>query len=62
MLRTHYRQPIDWTVTALEESGSHAEPLVRRRSATSSPASEIVDVGVLDALGDDLNTPAARRA
>ena len=28
MLRTHYRQPIDWTVRALEESGGDARSLV----------------------------------
>jgi cysteinyl-tRNA synthetase len=57
MLRTHYRQPIDWTVEALEE----AESALSRwydvvgdveAGATIAPA-------VLDALGDDLNTPAA---
>ena len=30
MLRTHYRQPIDWTVKALEEAESDARSLVRR--------------------------------
>ncbi len=57
MLRTHYRQPIDWTLKALEE----AERTLDRWYATlsddevgSEPGSE-----VLDELADDLNTPAA---
>jgi cysteinyl-tRNA synthetase len=52
MLKTHYRQPIDWTVRALEEA-----------EATLHSWSEIADMGasqatadVLDALADDLNT------
>ena len=31
MLRTHYRQPIDWTVRALEEAERELERMVRRR-------------------------------
>jgi cysteinyl-tRNA synthetase len=67
MLRTHYRQPIDWTVRALEES----ETVLRRfcgrikqfdfarrgmhtkaRNLSSNPSPEIIE-----ALADDLNTP-----
>jgi cysteinyl-tRNA synthetase len=67
MLRTHYRQPIDWTVRALEES----ETVLRRfcgrikqfdfarrgmstkeRDLTLNPAPEVIE-----ALADDLNTP-----
>jgi len=57
MLRTHYRQPIDWTVKALEEAEA---TLDRWYDAVddAEPASEIAP-GVLDALSDDLNTPAA---
>jgi cysteinyl-tRNA synthetase len=57
MLRTHYRQPIDWTVKALEEAEA---TLDRWYDAVGDvePASEIAP-GVLDALADDLNTPAA---
>jgi len=58
MLRTHYRQPIDWTVRALEE----AEQTLA--SWTAFP--EFTDAGgadpapeVLEALADDLNTPKA---
>ena len=57
MLRTHYRQPIDWTVKGLEESSKtidrwYAE--VGDTSPADSPAPTVVD-----ALVDDLNTPAA---
>ncbi len=39
MLRTHYRQPIDWTVRgARGEREETLDRLVRRRSATSQPA------------------------
>jgi cysteinyl-tRNA synthetase len=67
MLRTHYRQPIDWTVRALEES----ETVLRRfcgrikqfdfarrgmptkaRNLPLNPPPEIIE-----ALADDLNTP-----
>jgi cysteinyl-tRNA synthetase len=57
MLRTQYRQPIDWTVNALEEAES---TLSRWCEAVgeAEPGGEIAP-GVSDALGDDLNTPAA---
>ena len=57
MLRTHYRQPIDWTVKALEEAEA---TLDRWYDAVGDiePAGEIAS-GVFDALSDDLNTPAA---
>jgi cysteinyl-tRNA synthetase len=57
MLRTHYRQPIDWTVKALEE----AEATLDRwydEIGDVAPAPEIAPA-VLEALADDLNTPAA---
>src|SRR6202522_1311754 len=57
MLRTHYRQPIDWTVKALEE----AEAALDRwydEVGDVEPSTEIAP-GVLEALDDDLNTPVA---
>ncbi len=58
MLRTHYRQPIDWTVQALEEAEktldrwySLAEPVATEPQAEDAS-------GWLDSLADDLNTPA----
>ena len=54
MLRTQYRQPIDWTVKAAEEAES---TLLRWRAHDVVPAAP--DRGVLEALEDDLNLPAA---
>ena len=58
MLRTHYRQPIDWTVRGLEESERalerFAEAASRVTDARVSPSDAL-----LDAIGDDLNTPQA---
>ncbi len=58
MLRTHYRQPIDWTDRALAESVTIYETL---RQALIGSASEKATVNskVIEALSDDLNTPAA---
>jgi cysteinyl-tRNA synthetase len=56
MLRTHYRQPMDWTVRGMKESWETldrwygiAEPLANRR----------VGDAFLAALCDDMNTPQA---
>jgi cysteinyl-tRNA synthetase len=53
MLRTHYRQPIDWTVQALSET---QQTLLRWYE--DAPAGGSIDAGVIEALSDDLNTPA----
>jgi cysteinyl-tRNA synthetase len=57
MLRTHYRQPIDWTVKALEE----AEATLNRwyGAVGDVEAGNEILAPVFDALSDDLNTPAA---
>jgi len=53
-LKTHYRQPIDWTVKALEESRVTLQEFYADchsvKVGSTSPA-------VLSALSDDLNTP-----
>jgi cysteinyl-tRNA synthetase len=57
MLRTHYRQPIDWTVQALEE----AEKTLDRwydLVGDAEPGGEIADE-VMEALNDDLNLHSA---
>jgi cysteinyl-tRNA synthetase len=56
MLKTHYRQPIDWTVRAMEESWKTLEGWYR--AAQSVEASSVPET-VLEALGDDLNTAKA---
>ncbi|MGH6797294.1 MAG: cysteine--tRNA ligase [Roseiarcus sp.] len=57
MLRTHYRQPIDWTVKALEEAEATLDGWYDAIGDVE-PISQVSDA-VLDALNDDLNTPAA---
>jgi cysteinyl-tRNA synthetase len=62
MLRTHYRQPIDWTVRALEE----AETSLRRWSEFIAAGEATGDSGNFlyafeGALADDLNTPLAMK-
>ena len=57
MLRTHYRQPIDWTVAALVEA---EDTLGRWYDAVGdSPVGADVSPGVLAALCDDLNSAGA---
>lgn len=53
MLKTHYRQPIDWTVKALEEAERTLADWsdAARGAAPGQPSPEL-----LDALADDLNT------
>jgi len=56
MLRTHYRQPIDWTVKGLEESAATLASLFPFEVAWSD-ADEALAEGLVAALSDDLNTP-----
>ncbi|HEY1837564.1 MAG TPA: cysteine--tRNA ligase [Rhizomicrobium sp.] len=56
MLRSHYRQPMDWTLAGMKQSWNTlerwyaiAEPLAKRR----------IGEAFLGALNDDLNTPQA---
>jgi cysteinyl-tRNA synthetase len=58
MLRTHYRQPLDWTLVGLDEAHKTLwewyGDLNRKDTVVGS-----VSGHVLDALSDDLNTPKA---
>jgi cysteinyl-tRNA synthetase len=56
MLRTHYHQPIDWTLRALEDS---AKVLDDWYGVAGDATGEQMAGAVLDALADDLNTPRA---
>ena len=57
MLRTHYRQPIDWTLRSLEEA---SRTLDRWYAAVGDvPGGGEVPEAVLEPLLDDLNTAAA---
>ncbi|MEN3211138.1 cysteine--tRNA ligase [Methylorubrum populi] len=57
MLKTHYRQPIDWTLRGLEESSRMLDRWYEAAGEAAPDAA--VPGGVVEALGDDLNTPAA---
>src|SRR5258705_13578566 len=58
MLKTHYRQPIDWTLKGVAESFNTLESLTSDPTFTSSNEAAIAQP-VLEALSDDLNTPKA---
>jgi cysteinyl-tRNA synthetase len=57
MLRTHYRQPIDWTNDGLNES-TMIYANFRRAVINADRAKAKPSRGMLEALSDDLNTPA----
>ena len=61
MLRTHYRQPIDWTRKGLEESRATLERWGEIYANCGGGVGEgwLPSVDVVDALNDDLNTPLA---
>ncbi len=65
LLSAHYRQPLDWSETALEQAQSTLDRLYGLLRdyppATSSDTVE-VDPAVTAALEDDLNTPTALAA
>jgi cysteinyl-tRNA synthetase len=56
MLRTHYRQPMDWTVRGLEESLKTLRGFFERKLGGAEPE---FHTSVENALLDDLNTPEA---
>jgi cysteinyl-tRNA synthetase len=57
MLKTHYRQPIDWTLRGLEESSRMMERWYAS-AGDAEPAATVPET-VSTPLLDDLNTPAA---
>ncbi len=56
MLRSHYRQPMDFTLAGLKESWKQLERWYGVTEALADPAP---DAAFFAALEDDLNTPAA---
>jgi cysteinyl-tRNA synthetase len=56
LLSAHYRQPLEWSEALVTQSKATLDRLYR--TSGEAEAGE-VDQGVLDALGDDLNTPLA---
>ncbi|RFC69121.1 MULTISPECIES: cysteine--tRNA ligase [Mesorhizobium] len=61
MLMTHYREPIDFSQRRLEEAENILRKL-KRVSDTATDASGAVPANVIEALSDDLATPAAIQA
>ena len=62
MLKTHYRQPLDWTVRGLKESEQilHSwADAIQPHGLGAQEGVHPVPREVIDALGDDLNTPLA---
>jgi cysteinyl-tRNA synthetase len=66
MLRTHYRQPIDWTLAGLKESRRILEewllaavPMSVLGAAPHEVSKRPIYPPLLEALSDDLNTPKA---
>jgi cysteinyl-tRNA synthetase len=63
MLRSHYRQPIDWTVKALEEAEKTLQRwygFLRAQGVSAASAAEApLRPGFVEALLDDLNIPRA---
>ena len=57
MLKTHYRQPLDWTATGLDEA--HKTLHEWYGDLEGKPGGSEMPGDVLDALCDDLNTPKA---
>jgi cysteinyl-tRNA synthetase len=58
MLRTHYRQPIDWTTRGLEESERTIDHWYEIVGDMASDVNADPDPVVLQTLCDDLNTPS----
>lgn len=56
LLSAHYRQPLPWTGTLVAQAKATLDRLYRSGGSASAGA---VDDGVVEALGDDLNTPLA---
>jgi cysteinyl-tRNA synthetase len=61
MLRTHYRQPIDWSARALEDAFQTLKNWanVLERNQTSFESDDAPPASFVNALLDDLNTPMA---
>src|ERR1700682_2090304 len=57
MLKTHYRQPIDWTVRGLEESEKTLDHWYEIIGDMPSDSNTRTDAIIVQTLCDDLNTP-----
>jgi len=59
MLKSHYRQPINWTRKGLQEAALELHRFARHVSSAMNRFPGEQDPQFLDALADDLNTPKA---
>jgi cysteinyl-tRNA synthetase len=59
MLKTDYRQPIDWTVSALEESETNLRRWRRHFQEFGHSSSENLPQRFVESLSNDLNIPRA---
>ncbi|MGB3042986.1 MAG: cysteine--tRNA ligase [Xanthobacteraceae bacterium] len=59
MLMTHYRQPIDWTDTRALTASNELEEWAHVLRSWYTFKNDLTAHSVLEALSDDLNTPAA---
>ena len=60
LLKTHYRQPLDFTRTGIEEAKRELDGFYRAlRGIKYSPYNGITESTITRALSDDLNTPLA---
>jgi cysteinyl-tRNA synthetase len=59
ILKTHYRQPVDFTVKALEEAEKTLDRWYGITGKVSFDPNAVPFSGFSEALGDDLNTPRA---
>jgi cysteinyl-tRNA synthetase len=62
LLSAHYRQPLDWSDSALEQSVATLDRLYGLLRDHPAPEGEDPDPAVVEALEDDLNTPTALAA
>jgi cysteinyl-tRNA synthetase len=59
MLKTHYRQPIDWTIHSLEEAEVNLQHWHEYEALEDAAEGATLDSLFVWAIGDDLNTPNA---
>ncbi len=60
LLSAHYRQPLDWSESALVQAVTTLDRLYRTMAESDASDDDAdADTAVLEALDDDLNTPAA---
>ncbi|MDO9487144.1 MAG: hypothetical protein Q7J32_02135, partial [Sphingomonadaceae bacterium] len=62
LLSAHYRQPLDWTPSLIEQSKATLDRWYDALRLLSNRGEQAVPDAVLEALADDLNTPDALAA